>query len=368
MRRVAALVEIADRPEVETAIALSGSSAQSHIQTFPGDFDYFERVNIRAATRAAACDILADVLREKALTMLHGPGYQLTEVRFGTVRHPVIRGEQTLKPGASIAWTPAEVNAGYFDVLTPDGDPLTIDWAYAAADPGWCKLDWVLVDPAHPRAVKASNMLDVTWEDGAGRILPLDGFIDPYYQEVYLDAASIPLFSKISRQMEPDALYRYVHALEEQIVKYTRGDGANFGKAAKRMYNVFRLTGRFEQAAYVRELFDEPAALLYQAGALLDGVADLGSDTKAIDHETLAEQVDDLIRVVSAVAEGPAETALIMNLLRVRDDLTGVQKLGDAWEQTLQQMQADITAIVNEHFEQQLRALPQIDAYLRNLA
>ena len=33
-----------------------------------------------------------------------------------------------------------------------------------------------------------------------------------------------------------------------------------------------------------------------------------------------------------------------------------------------QQMQADITAIVNEHFERQLRAVPQIDTYLRNLA
>ena len=33
---------------VETALALSGSAAQSKIQTYPGDCDYFERVNILA--------------------------------------------------------------------------------------------------------------------------------------------------------------------------------------------------------------------------------------------------------------------------------------------------------------------------------
>ncbi len=54
IRRVAAIVEIEDRPNVETAIALSGSSAQSQVQVFPGDFDYFERVNIKTGSREEA--------------------------------------------------------------------------------------------------------------------------------------------------------------------------------------------------------------------------------------------------------------------------------------------------------------------------
>src|SRR5687768_15259331 len=48
-RTLGGLVEIPDRPgEVETALALSGSAAQSRIQTYPGDCDFFERVNIMA--------------------------------------------------------------------------------------------------------------------------------------------------------------------------------------------------------------------------------------------------------------------------------------------------------------------------------
>ncbi len=369
VRRVASIVEIEDRSNVETAIALSGSSAQSHVQTFPGDFDYFERVHIHAGSRSEACQVLADVIRDKGLKAESGPGYQLIEIRFGSFRERVIRGDRTLDVGSSITWSPAELHDGQFQVLTPDGEGKVIDWEYAAQDPGWCKLDWVLVDPAHPRAVKASNMLDATWEDEDGTIHTLDGFIDPYYQEVYLDAESIPLFSKISKQMDPDALRKYVKQLEGEISKYTHGDHANYGKAAKRMYNIFRLTGRFEEAAYVRELFDEPAALLYQVSALLDGLADIGSGSSAIKPETLTEQIDELIRDVTTAAEGPVETDLVMSLIRLRDDVTGRKKLsGGEWEYTLREMQADIGAMVNQYFEERLRAIPQLEAYLQRLA
>jgi hypothetical protein len=71
---------------VETALALSGSAAQSKIQTYPGDCDYFERVNIIAPTRTEACEILAKTMREKSLNSLSGPNYQLIEVKFGSYR------------------------------------------------------------------------------------------------------------------------------------------------------------------------------------------------------------------------------------------------------------------------------------------
>ena len=369
VRRVAAIVELEDRPNVETAIALSGSSAQSHVQTFPGDFDYFERVNIIADSRQEACVILGDVIRDKVMDTASGPGFQMIEARFGTFNERVIRAGKTLEPGSSITWSPAEVADGQFEVLMPDGEPKTIDWAYACLDPGWCKLDWVIVDPAHPRAVKASNMFDATWEDPEGSISPLDGFIDPYYQEVYLDAESIPLFSKISQQMDPEALRKYVSHLELEIRKYSFGDHANYGKVAKRLYNVFRLTGRFEEAAYIRELFDEPAALLYQVSALLDGLVDLGGSEGMIDRETLTLQIDDLIRDVTSAAEGPVEVDLVMALIRIRDDVTGRKTLiGGEWEATLRAMQADIGGIVNQYFEERLRALPEVDEYIDMLA
>ncbi|MGC8878322.1 MAG: hypothetical protein ACP5R2_03795, partial [Anaerolineae bacterium] len=83
-RQVGRLVEFADEPPyVETALALSGSAAQSRIQTYPGDLDYFERVNIKAATRKEACHILSRLMRDKALSTMAGETYRLIEVKFG---------------------------------------------------------------------------------------------------------------------------------------------------------------------------------------------------------------------------------------------------------------------------------------------
>jgi hypothetical protein len=136
VRRVAAIVELEDRPNVETAIALSGSSAQSHVQTFPGDFDYFERVNIKALSREEACTVLGDVIREKVHDSATGPGFQLIEARFGTFTHRVVRSGKVIEPGSSITWSPAEVQDGHFIVLSPEGEPMIIDWNYACQDPG----------------------------------------------------------------------------------------------------------------------------------------------------------------------------------------------------------------------------------------
>lgn len=365
LRRVAAIVELDDRPNVETAISLSGSSAQSRVQSFPGDFDYFERVNIKAATREEAYQILADVIREKAFARMRGPGYQLTEVRYGTYHEEVVKGEERFGVGSSICWLPGEVEDGYFSVLTADGQPKTIEWSYARDDPGWCKFDWVLVDPGKPRVVKASNMLDVTWEAPDGTITPLDGFIDPYFQEVYLDAESIPLFTKVIKNLKAEALQDYVSALEKEIKKYAFGEHPNYGKVAKRMYNIFRLTGRFQEAAYIRELFDEPAALLYQVGQVMDGFIEL--DQSAVDLELLAGQVDDLMRTVIDITEGPMEGEIVMELLRLRDDVTGRRKLGQDWVPAVVEAQGKINALVSGFFEERLRGLPQIDAYLNGL-
>ena len=108
---------------VETALALSGSSAQSKIQTYPGDCDYFERVNIRAPSRAEACHILAKLIRQKALENLKGPTYQLIEVKFGSYPKDVVIDGRTMRAGSPVAWTAAQVVAGADRCLYTDGTP-----------------------------------------------------------------------------------------------------------------------------------------------------------------------------------------------------------------------------------------------------
>ena len=70
------------------------------------------------------------------------------------------------------------------------------------------------------------------------------------------------------------------------------------------MYNVFRLTGRYEQAAYLRELFDEPATVLYQVWSLIRTIDDTFKPESSIPLEALLNQADKLILTVVDTLEG----------------------------------------------------------------
>ena len=146
-RAIGRLVGFDDAPGVETALALSGSAAQSKIQTYPGDCDYFERINILAPTREEACRRLASLMREKALATLAGPTYRLIEVKFGNYPRDLERAGRPCRAGTPIAWKPAEIVAGKLAGLAPDGSEVQVAWEDVAHDPGWCKLDWVVADP-----------------------------------------------------------------------------------------------------------------------------------------------------------------------------------------------------------------------------
>ncbi len=362
-RQMGQLVEFVDEPGVETALALSGSAAQSKIQTYPGDCDFFERVNIQAETREAACQTLARLVREKALATAKGPTYQLMEARFGSYPADVMRDGRAYQAGSSISWTVAEVSAGKIEVTDADGREQTITWAEAALDSGWIKLDWVVADPVRGQLANVSNMLDVTWEAPDGSITPLDGYLDPYFQEVYLDAASIPIFSKLSQHVSANALDDYVARLEKEVSKYVSKQ-INYGKAAKRMYNIFRLTGRYHEAAFVRELFDEPASMLYQVWALIRTIDEALQPGLDISWETAARQADQLILKVVEALEGEEEAEIVRLLLRLRHAMTTQSDDPELWQAEVKASRSAVINIVNNFFYEKLTALPEIKAYM----
>lgn len=365
-REIGRLVEFEDIPGVvETALALSGSAAQSKIQTYPGDADYFERVNIRAESREKACRILADIMRKKALGTVKGPTYQLIEVKFGSYPFDIVKEGRTIKTGSPIGWVPQEIEAGQIEGFTPDGKPAVVRWDDVALEPGWCKLDWVIADPTRHQLANASNMLDVTWEAPDGAVTPLDGYLDPYFQEVYLDATSVPIFAKLAKHVSADALDDYVAALEREVKKYLTKD-VNYGKVAKRMYNIFRLTGRYPEAAFLRELFDEPATMLYQVWSLIRTVDDATHPGSGISIQSVLDQADELILAVIKTLEGAQETEIVRYLLRLRDSLAR-QRSGQALIPEAEAARAEVINLVNNFFYERLTALPAIQQYMEQM-
>jgi hypothetical protein len=366
-REMATIVGFEDRPpQVLTALAISGSAAQSKINAYPADCDFFERIHIRADSREEACAILADLIREKALATATGPGHRLWEVKFGT--HPVraTRGGHQVKAGSPMSWTLEEVRAGQMDVTLPGGVQRSYTWEDASDNPGWCKLDWVIADKTRGQLANASNMLDPTWEAPDGTIVPLDGFLDPYFQEVYLESDSIPLFSKLVKQLSPDAVDDYVETLEHEVWKYTVKE-PNFGKAARRMYNVFRMNGRYREAAYIRELFDEPVTALYQVSALIRTLDDAASSGDTFATETMVAQVDGLIMSAIQALDGPEEAKMVGHLLDLRNSLQAHESHA-ARSDEMSGIQDAALEAVNGYFERALRSVPEIDAYLQDIA
>jgi hypothetical protein len=362
-RQVGRLVELKDVPgQVETALALSGSAAQSKIQSYPGDCDFFERVNLIAPTRREACQLLAELMRTKCLDTERGPTYQLIEVKFGQHPQTVLLGGREIKAGSPVSWKPEEVRARQIEAALPDGTPHAVRWEEVAENPGWCKLDWVIFDPVRRQLANASNMLDVTWEAPDGTITPLDGYLDPYFQEVYLEAESIPIFSKLSRHVSADALDNYVAQLEKEVNKYLTRD-LNYGKAAKRMYNIFRLTGRYEEAAFLRELFDEPTTMLYQIWSLIRTIDDIAAPDSAISMNDLLAQADQLILNIVKVLEGDQEAEIIRLMLTLRDSLTR-QETGQALTAQAEAARAEVINLVNNFFRDRLTSVPAIKEYM----
>jgi hypothetical protein len=209
-RRIGEVVEVTGPEGVaEGALALSGSAAQSKIQTHPGDADFFQRLNIKAASRDEACAILATLMKEKAVTFESGPTFQFIEAKWSSYPFDCVKDGEPQKKGGPISWKLDEIKAGHLDVEV-DGAPATLDWDQLATDPGWCKLDWVVADPDQKRLTNASNVIDVTWESPTGDIVPLDGYLDAYFQEVYLDAGQLPTFTKVVQHVSGNALDDYI--------------------------------------------------------------------------------------------------------------------------------------------------------------
>lgn len=366
-RHIGRIVGFEDRPpDVVTALALSGSAAQNRVHRFPGDCDFFERVHIRADTREEACSVLAGLIRDKALSEFSGPGYRLQEVKFGSWPTSASVDGEAVGAGAPISWSPDRVRDGRIPYADADGKGAVLTWDDAAGDPGWCKLDWLVADPGRAGVSNASNVLDATWEAPDGTVTPLDGFLDPYFQEVYLEVDSIPLFSRLVQEMGADSVAEYVDRLTDEVYHYTV-ETPNFGKAARRMYNIFRLTGRYAEAAYIRELFDEPVTALYQVAAILRSIHEAADGGDSFEVEGMVSQLDELIVSAVGALEGRAEVEMVRRLLRLRDAVTA-RADGDALTDDVDQARSDAMAAVNEYFEHVLTCVPEIKAYLDEVA
>ena len=287
-------------------------------------------------------------------------------MNFGVFPTEIVAQGKHRPAGHVITWTPNDVLQGFIMVETVEGQPLKLGWDEALSGLGFSYLGFIVADRDAGRIALASNMLDATWESADGKIIALDGTLDPFFQEIYLEPEALPIFTKVTHQIEPAAMSAYVDAMRSQVIHYAHEE-PNYGKVSKRLYNLFRLTDQLESAAYVRELFDEPGAKLYQVPGLLEAAnAALGPNSR-IDRDTIVRQIDLVIRAVVEAAEGPREADLVMALIRLRDHVIGRALTNEEWSKMLDEVSQLCSQMVNEYFRERLLGVPQIKSFVENL-
>jgi hypothetical protein len=358
-------VRLESDSRIETAIAIAGSAAQGKIQLFPGDNDFFERVHIHADSRQQAEGIFRSAFRTTALRAATEPDIVLLDANLGIYREPVVRQGKLLRPGYKIEWTTPELLAGRVDVELPDGSSRAFAWDDTPVE-GFLYLYWIVADRQRQRIAIASNIFDVSWEGPDGVIHSFDGSIDPLIQEIYLEPGALPLVERLQRLVRPGAREAYQRAMREEV-HYYLGDEVSYGKVAKRLYNLFRVTDELEAAAYVRELFDEPSAGLYQVSGLLEAADAAFYPDSGIDREVVLRQLDVLAVTLADATSGEDEARLLASVGQLRVAVLGADTAADQWATSLARVRSEAAALVNEFFRLRLLAHPAVSQTLLTL-
>jgi len=133
------------------------------------------------------------------------------------------------------------------------------------------------------------------------------------------------------------------------------------------MYNIFRLSGSYVEAAFLRELFDEPTTLLYQIHSLIRTIDDAALPGSSISLSHILSHTDQLILQVIGALEGEQETEIVRHLLRLRSSLSQ-QGDREGLSTAAEAARAEVINIVNNFFYEKLTAMPTIKAYIEQQA
>jgi hypothetical protein len=351
VRQIADMIRTQAREGVRSAMALAGSAAQSKFQLFPGDCDFFERVHITAPTREDAIEVLALTMIEAVARTFTNPHLQFAEMKLGLYPAPYSRAEEPVGQGSPISWGLEDLDVRMIRVVDATGETHRLRMHEVAMDPGFVKLDWVYADRERDRVVPVSKVIDATWESPDGSIIALDGVLDSFYQEVYLDPESQVDVERLVQHVSPDGLENYLDLIAGEIAKYSAEGHENYGKVAKRLYNITRILRRDADASYLRQLFDDPPARLYQVGGTMHALSE-AIRAERLDRETIAGQLAALEGTIADCYVG-ADRDEIIALVRRLPDMDEDELLAAA-----ERIAAASNTQVSDYFQQKIDESP----------
>jgi hypothetical protein len=74
-----------------------------------------------------------------------------------------------------------------------------------------------------------------------------------------------------------------------------------------------------------------------------------------------------LVESTTTVLEGPEEAAIVAAILKLRDDVTGWEDLGDDWHKVVDESKHAVFELVNEFFQSKLLAIQEVAEFLEEI-
>jgi hypothetical protein len=279
------------------------------------------------------------------------PLLQFVEMKLGLYPAPYSRDEEAVSQGSPISWGLTDIDGRVVKVVDATGETYRLRMHDVAMDPGFVKLDWVFADRAKDRVVPVSKVIDATWEAPDGSVVALDGVLDSFYQEVYLDPDSKVDIERLVQHVSPDGLENYLEQIGGEIAKYSAEGHENYGKVAKRLYNITRILRRDADASYLRQLFDDPPARLYQVGGTMHALSE-AIRADRLDRETIAGQLAALEGTIAECYSGPDRDEIV-DLVRRLPELDEDELLAAA-----ERIAAASNVQVSGYFQQKISESP----------
>jgi hypothetical protein len=119
-------------------------------------------------------------------------------------------------------------------------------------------------------------------------------------------------------------------------------------------------------AAFVRELFDEPATILYQVWSLIVTLENATVPGSSIPIADVKAQADELILSVIRELDGEEETEIVRALLELRSTLED-QDSGERRTVQVEAAQGQVVNLINNFFRDKLTAMPTIKEYIDSM-
>ncbi len=317
----------------KSIIVASGSFAQREINPYPADLDFSEHLDIQAEGKAEAAEILASLVSETVKQTADNPDLEFKELKCGI--YPDDAPEAVR--GKAIKWTKEETVSGEKILRdTKTGQEYKITLARASENPGMVKIDWLSVQDGDLKEL--TKVINVKASDRDGREIFNNRQKQSAFQEVYFGDTTE--FGLTEMLRDPEVLKEYTDFLKKDVKKYSDPNHANYLKAAKRSYNLLKISGDIEGARSLAALFNSSTSELASRTETLSLLGSYLGESGKFDLARFDGQLDKMSALVAS------DKALFGE--QEQGDIQ--QKLASVKEQLFRETlgRAEIQQIINE--------------------